>query len=362
MKKIVIFIVSIALFISCFAFSTKSGGIVAGAGMGTNEKVENVEELAELIEFLMQQNYDDEASSNGGDMISNNQGSSVEYLAKKSKNKYKSATVTITTALRASSSSSYPKYTGGFRSSKQELDRELTLYFTDDGTFYKSKGYYSVSTENDDGKISTETFKFDVDILVMDDETYINIREWVMSSDSYSMQIKYENINRWIEMPLYYVDGFIDLDDANREVLGEMGQFLDYLIESDEVDDSDKHISIDEYDFSKIYEDISGEEMDIKDYELDFTCDLSSPTTPYISIVSKTDKKDTHKVPDYYNGNAQEITVNTTNKVKNSQELVISNIDNTVISFDYGSVEISVEDDDEFEDLFIIEERSEDDD
>ena len=49
MKKIILTALSFILVISCFVFHAQTEGLMAGAGSGVNERVENVEDLADVL-------------------------------------------------------------------------------------------------------------------------------------------------------------------------------------------------------------------------------------------------------------------------------------------------------------------------
>lgn len=349
MKKIILTALSVVLMVTCLLFNPSFDGVVkAGAGNGKNEKVESAEELVTILSYLS---------------YPTGKARSTEEKEKP----FESATVTIKTYLDSSSSSSNPKYSGGIKSTTQKLDRELVLYITEKTTYYKSKGIYKKTTEKNyyestadydavkETRTFSETMDFDMEMLVYESEFYVKIKKMTVVSNYESRQIKKEYQDKWVKMSQDFVDSILNVDSNNRNVLNSFGEMLEYLIESDTVENDEKVISIDENDFAKLYEELEGVEPDAKGLELDFTYDLSDSTAPIITSYSKTERSDSQKI-----GLDDENIVSY--DIKNNSEFSIKNINNTEVKFDLDKVELEADTNEEFDKLFVIEEREEEDD
>ena len=67
------------------------------------------------------------------------------------------------------------------------------------------------------------TFDFDMQILRIGKRVYVNFKEFSYATETGSRQIKFANIDKWIEMPYEIVQDLIDVDAQNREVLNSFG-------------------------------------------------------------------------------------------------------------------------------------------
>ena len=378
MKRLVLLGVSLALILSCFIVNGSKQGIHAGAGFGFGKSVDNPEELLPLLEFIVGGDSSDGFLENSeadfpivtlsNDVVTIPENLSAESsremfntfftttLAfskdknskkdkddddddkkKKSKNEYESATISIETNLSASSSRG-----------TQKMSRSMTIYITEDATFYRSKGqtsinisYQTVDKDSKYGSTKTEYQKtaaiFDIDILRMDDEMYFYFREFSMSSNDGSMQIKNEYREKWIEMPDFFVSDIVSLDSQNRSAFRTMGELIEMLLDSGDYKKSDKIIELDEGELSDLYD----EELD-GNTSVNFKMDFSSPATPMIS---------------YAIGYSED----TSGSVKANETIVFSNVNNTVISFNDSCVDVEADTEKECEKLFLIYEVDEDD-
>ncbi len=331
MKKIILAVLSFALLISCFLFDSKNSGIAAGAGLDENQKIESVEELAEFMEFL-----------GGPDG--------------------ESCTVTLNSTL-----DTYTRYSSSEQTA-QTLNRELTVYLTEDAILYDAKGYINekrkyktVIDENKTLVTDENAILFDIQVLCIDDECFVNIRNLSYTHslngpssfleeayETRNMQIKSKNTYQWIEMPFDYVEGIINYESfSSVEVLSKM---LNCIVETEYVDEDENIISLDERDFLDMAKEFSLP-IEFKDADSDLKIDVSSPTIPYMSWTY--DYSTEVKLPD---------DTSVTTSITMSEEMSVKNIDNTEIEFDDDVVSKIVEDDDDFEKLFLIEERRNEDD
>ncbi len=416
MKRIILFAVSIALFISCFIFNPSKGVMKIG-GTGKGDKVKDLEELVDVLEFIANYNqstndslmkeeceelitmlsaknmsvFDVEetdriykGSSDTEAATETNKSVDTEKWDFDEQRKYSSATVTFVTSLIASSSCDKPEYSmGKVSSTSQNLQRELTLYITEDATFYRSNGKMSESRtyldSNSQSVTSIEEYEFDMDIYCFGEDAYIQMRKFNLKESNgfdnwKSMQLKQENMDKLIQMPYDFVEELLDIDSDNREVLGTLGEVIKYLIDSDEINNDDRSIRLDESDLNRIireYHEKRGEEQqsdyyDTSDTTIDFEVDLSSPSNPYIYSCSKETHENTNTYNDknsvetygyYSTPSVPTVAVTIKSSVSTTQEIMISGINKTKIKFDKDNVDFIVGTEDDWNRLFNIDER-----
>ena len=384
MKKFILLGVSFILMISCLVVgSSTNAPLPAGPGSEADYKVENVEDLADVLKFLLDNGTSDTSSidsETGIDHITllsaGGEKYSVDLLSSKGSKKYNSATINILSTAKSQSSSTNPKYTGGVRSSSMSLDREMTMYITKDSTLYDSKGTANMAqttekTEYDNDldyervvtKQYSYTLDFDMQILKAKNTAYVNFKKFMYTDNTESRQLKYSNANQWIKMPYEIVDALVSVDSQNRDILKSFGDILDYLLESGEIDEDDLYITLDEYDFSRLYEETNDTPVSLaalEDGDLEFVYNLSSPATPYISYIMDYASEDSKEIKDFY-GNVTD-RIHVSSSASASEQFIIKNINNTVVSFDKDSVTVKVDNERQFDKLFMIEERKENDD
>lgn len=354
-KKIISFAVAVVLFIGCAVFASfGSTASIAGTAGKTSAKIETVSDLLSVLNFWETRDTSGATAQLVSMLVAeedfeDNSGEELSTLPE-----HTSVTVNIKTNLYASSKSNNSKYTGGLVSSEQTLDRDLTLYMTEDATFYDSVGMTSVysSYKDSDTNESRENSTFarwNMRILVDGDKSYVSITELLYSSSTKTFkstrQLKSENVDKWYELPVSMVDDLIDVDYENREVLDSINDIFEQLIEEEVIDGTEEHISLDEQDFARIDDSISTD-----DYTLDFEVDLSNSTSPTIYSYALRNSSDTRKVGEY-----ESVTID--NYIRNEQTLVFSNIDNTAIKFNTNVVKDTLSSEDEFEKLFIANEK-----
>ena len=335
LKRLILAGVSVVLLIACFVcYSAGAKPIFAGQGSGTNKKVETVEELIPVLEFLI--DSDDTELLFAGD---DTQLASVLSSSRK-KQKYESATLTISSSMNASSSS-------GGNSASQRLNKEMTVYITEDGTLYDSAGSFMIAQtrQNSDGELESNNTSmiFDMLILQIGSKVYVNFKEFSYVTKDESFQIKHEYTNQWIKMPLDYIESIImDVDMLNRSVLGEMGMLLNYLIEEDEVDEDETLIKLDEYDLRDAAEDLSLSILSqLSSSELKMIFDLSASDAPNIL----------YSFYQYDSGNTVSgDSYSISQKV--TEQIMIQNINNTEISFDEDMADTTIRKQKDFEKLF----------
>ena len=379
MKRLILLAVSLALMLSCFLVNTSNQGVKTGTGFGFGEKIENPEELEPLLYFLLDgedyegllENTDNKYSVitlyNDPDEIADNafdddeeeieeeneeesEEESEEKTEKKTEKKtskketskksseYESATMSFETSATASGSGS-----GGSHTSSGT--RSMIVYITEDATFYRTKGQTTTKQTKSTSE-GTKTYKtsaiFDMDIVRIDNTSYIYFREFSVSSTQGSMQVRSEYKGKWIEMPESFLSGIESIDDQNREALSTMGELIDIIIEAKAFGEGDKSIEVDENEINRLYKKVSdgnGSLIDVdRGQKMNFKLDFSSPSTPVVA----------------YSISADISSGGYSQKVTGSQTITISNVNNTIVSFDDSCVVERIEEDDEIDEVFLI--------
>jgi len=304
-------IVSLALLLSCFMFGfSAKAAVQAGAGNGEDFAVESVADLGEILEFVNE--------NSDGYSLGENQ-------------RHTSATLDIETFMTYKKSVELAPGEQGLTDSLQKLDRTLKMYLTEDATYYETKGSVSVSTThrvlNEDDEMENKTayvdFVFDMNILRYNNSAYFYIKQFVYSNNEESRYIKLRNTYRWIEGPMELVDAVVNVDNDNRSRLSELQYVIEYFLEEGKIDSDAKFLHVDTEDFF-------GNKNE--EFLVDYKIDCSSDTAPRLSA-----------------------EMNDGSFIR--EKIVISNIDNTEVSFDEENIEISAKTNQAFDDLFLIEKK-----
>lgn len=383
MKRLVLLCVSVTLLLSCFVVNGNKKGLQIGTGIGLGEKIESPEDFLSLLDFLsggkifeeiekidntpsvmrlssntdsIPENVLDEASESSSETSfeivtdSFTDESETEETEADKKKKFQSATISIETNLDSQAKKS------GVSVLDQKLSRSLVMYVSEDATFYRSKGQtyiYQVVEKQKmwDGRLIKYTEYnhtsgiFDMDILKTNSSCYMYFREFSFSTDDMSIQIRGEYRGKWIEMSEDAVDQMVSIDSENRDVLTGLGALIYIIIKYEAFDEGDKTIQLDENDINRLYKKIADTESNpINDGKAIFKLDFTSPNTPMVSSTS-----------DIYKS-ANDVEQN----IRKSEMIVFSNINNTEISFNESCVEICIENEDEYEKVFLINEVEKD--
>lgn len=371
MKKYVLLGISLVLVVACvFCGIEKRETIIAGPGTGLDYALKDSNELSDVLLFLFAGNERENSlkSMNVVNLLSTDEGESqISVPSDEPENwsdKYSSATVTILTRQSSSSSSSHPKHTNHIMSSDHSINRELTIYITEDAIFYQSKGIFRESTtrENENREVETDNIRFNFDMQIMSmggESVYANFKSFSYEDNEESRQIKYKSIGKWIKIPQTMVDEFIDIEVWNGDILQSFGELLDYLVESGEIEADDTYVALDEYDLVQLSDDFLFTEYlipsnDPEEMNVTFSYDLTSPNVPYISYLMSYNDETSLPVQNT-NGSIDQVTV--TNNIASSSQFIIKNINNTVVSFDVDNVEYTANTQEEFDKLFTIERR-----
>lgn len=427
MKRIILLCVSLALICSCFVISGSQNHVKVGAGFGFGEQVKEPEELLSLMEFIYNEDFggilssdnesfktvtlsgssdydsvedlfsdneddilgsltDKETSEESADETSDDEKDSEtadredeeeseSETKKKSKKKYKSATVRVDTSVDYSFSSTNTKLSSGVRSSKQTAERSMTMYVTEDATFYSIRGQRSLSSvrETNNRTVNEKSSAiFDIDILNTKKAAYFYFREFSCTNNYESMQIKKEYREKWIEMPQSIVRAIISVDSSNRMGFESIGELVDLLKSQGKFNTNDRVVKVDEDDLNDMYKDEYKTDKDFIDngkayFEINLS-DASAPKIDFSSEITDEQKHDYSNDGDYgiygnysvYNSSAYNGT--TTSKIIARETITFLNINNTNISFNKDKVDIVMDTEEETEIMFLTEEKERDDD
>ena len=359
MKKIILTLVALVLLVSCVLYHVQTNGISAGSGTSSNEKIESVEDLAELLGFLNEFDINS-LSLNDSDLLSSSLSASEKSASKRKGGSYDSFTVTLNSTYYYFHDTS-SSWEGGssYSSSKTDVNRELVIYYTEDAVLFNSKGYSSSSSNRSssgngeyDSSSSASTTAFNVQVLYMDGDFFVNFKNYSYASDTSCAQIKNKYTYQWIEMPEEYAIGLINFSSDSVTSLSDI---LFDIVDTDYVDEDEKIFSLDESDFEDIAEDL--EKTPFIDFEYatsDLKVDLSSPSTPHVSWVCNYDY-DSSEDDDNDNDNSYGNYYSAKQTVDISEDIAFRNIDNTVISFNDDIVTKTVKDEKGYKKLFNIE-------
>lgn len=432
MKRIILLCVSLALICSCFVISGSQNHVKVGAGFGFGEQVKEPEELVSLMEFITDEDFggllssdndsfkavtlsgssdydsvedlfsdneddilgsltDKETSEESGEETSDDEKDSEtadredeeeseSETKKKPKKKYKSATVRVDTSVDYSFSSTNTKLSSGLRSSKQTAERSMTMYVTEDATFYSTRGQSSGSSvrekKDKEGYSRTVNEKssaiFDIDILNTKKAAYFYFREFSFTNNYESMQIKKEYREKWIEMPQSIVREIISVDSSNRMGFESIGELIDLLKSQGKFNTNDRVVKVDEDDLNDMYKDEHKTDKDFIDngkayFEINLS-DASAPKIDFSSEINDEQKYDYSNegyydiYGNYHSSNRSEYNGTTTSKIIARETITFLNINNTNISFNKDKVEIVMDTEKETDIMFLTEEKERDDD
>lgn len=401
MKKLILLAVSAALLLSCFAVSGSGEVVHAGAGFGFGESIKEPEDLIPLLEFIIggedsegslseddfpygvvtmsamsdqeivrnlfvysedgefiddyeaeetvedkddEKNNDDEDEKNNDDDDDDGKGSHKKETEKESddknkkkKSKYTSATMNIET--NVSAQTQYGTASGS---------RSMTVYITETATFYRTKGEVT-SSSSYNGYRSAADAVFDMEIVQSGEKSYFCFREFSSSYSSSSskgysngsLQIRGEYRGVWIEMPQSVLGSVASIDSENREGLEMMGEIIEMLTVTGEIDEYNKVIEINEDEYVRLYNKVNESNMSVpKGTDITYKIDLSSAMTPSIFLSLTQVDED-----------------NAANKAIATEIITFSNINNTVVNFKDSDVEAVIDEEDEPEKYFLIEEE-----
>ncbi len=251
MKKYVMPIVAIVLIVAALVLPSDSltPVVSAGAGNGQNAEITSLKELGEVIDFIAGIDSDSETSmlDDGSTVLTSSFDSDDEDEDEdeSKKNPHSSVTMIEDTVIVINN-----------KSEKSKIKRSLTMYITQDATYYISKG----SSSDED----TTTAMFDLEMYVSEDVTLVKFEKYSLTYSNSSGEKKNENISteyvgKWLKIP---AEGsamiFSMIDEINRDTLGNIGDLIKqgkdagfkekndvYSLEQSNLEEDDTLITID---------------------------------------------------------------------------------------------------------------------
>ncbi len=224
MKKYLLIFLSVALLTTSFVWSNGwlAKPVKAGAGDGTNTPVETIAELSNVIEFI-------ENRFLGGFSLANSVTEpSSQPLASKKPIAHNSATLVEKTNMVTK---------------ELVMERDFTLYLTEDASYYVSRGFMSMETPY-------QTMEQSFDMLIYTDAEHVIIKfnELNMSGASRSIDqngrlteweyfttsVNPNYIGKWVALDSTTGNQFIEmLDSMNRETYNLLKEYVDSVYENE---------------------------------------------------------------------------------------------------------------------------------
>ena len=357
-SKFIALIISISLIISCgFIYINNNSVISVGAGNGKNAKVENLSDLSDVLDFLCQKQENETISSYSRKLASSND-------EKDRSTNHTSATIHVQTNMTLDLTSSNSYYV---KDVHQSLKRDMTVYITEDATYYEVNGIITGSSAGQYGSNKNLT-KLNACLLFTNEKVYVKFNEFIIVTQAFSGQIKNSNKGKWIECDSYdMISDMLDVDSANRDVLLLFDSLITYMLEEGIMGYNADSVNLSGDELFEILNEIGR----FSDFNLgnntENSCklniDLSSRTNPYIHEYFKIEDSQTKKFQyETYNGSYADTSVTIKTEVTAEETLSIKNIDNTVINFNTENVEIVCKSVEAFDRLFSVSEKDEEED
>ena len=309
MKRYVLMAVALLLIVASIIHLPENAkpAVVAGPGDGENFEVENIKDLRDVLSFFEQRNNAGVAFSSGNSSVLLS-----EEIEDKPSSKHTSMTLFEETSLSSfvtnKVTTDYVYKTVSTTSIK--MNRTLTVYMTENKSYYVSKGYITINHddfENSDNDLKTKIV-FDMQIYVTKTKTIMKFNVFDYNSNANDITIDLTGyIGKWLEVPEEFGAVIFSLaDQMNRNTLSVIQGWIDNDMEG----------------FDKVDRKYTLKQTTLKEDDTVTTVDLNDPENPFIGV--KINGKS-----DSYPGDSMRMTDN----------LTISNIDNTVIEADFTNVE-----------------------
>ena len=305
MKKIVMPIVAAVLMISSVLFTPTAivPVVSVGAGNGENTMVLEVEELIPVIDFVTSKKYSSNADNDDAPSIDDG------TLVNKS-SEHTSAMLIEETQMYMTEEvlSEYKQVIS--------MNRSLTMAFTEDASYYVSKGSckYIYRDYDDSGNSEEYYIVTDLSVYIDDEQTLINIKKFDVTGDYLEIGDLTEYLGQWIRVPNKIAIELLEMvDEMNQTFFDNLKGYVEKISEG-----KDKKI----YEFS--------DTMISKD-DTQVTIDISDPETPYVNIILE------------YSEDSNSLYMNDT--------ISFFNIDNSVIKINTNNVKEL--DEEEFEKIFM---------
>ncbi len=339
MKKYLNVIVSLVLVVVCMIFGIVSNdSVTVGAGNGENYKVSTMEEMYSVLSFITDKKAEDEVTTQATEEPSIFY--TVDNALLEIKDEHTSLTMqedavvkTYYTHKKAEQNYDGNIYYTTIGRSQASMSRSMTLYMTEQASYYISKGQISNSYNATDSRdSSSSSIMFDMEIYVAKTKALLKFNEFAIVSEEYNQQkgetektcmtVKASAKGKWVEAPQEAVGDMLNMvNSANKDAMSMLKEYIE------------KSFVDEDYTFDKESETYTLKET-LEGAEVNLVCDFSEKKTPYLELVTKY-KDDENKI--YVYGG-----------------MTFSNIDNTVINGNIKA-EYVCKDMDEFDSL--VEER-----
>lgn len=314
MKRLVLLVLVILCLSLSFTLPSESLNptVKAGPGDGEDGEIRSIGELEDLLIFISDENYGSNTSRSSDITFmkasrDDDDGDSEEH---------ESVTMTETTVIFKSVGESSKKST-------YKLDRTLTIYITEDASYYVSKGTLTSNTVGEDSYTDPVEFDMVFDFRMYVDEyvTMFRFDQLLISTNDASFDIPdfSKIIGKWIGLPSDCEGNVFEMVDSMNEA--NLGQFADFITEGMEKK-FDKNGKI------YTYKDDVDENTD-----LSLKVDFSRPDNPFITLTI--DGKTEREIGVNGSYNSYEIPASRTYML---DEISFYNIDNTVIEINDDNV------------------------
>lgn len=242
MKNWILIILSLTLTVSSFTLFSNNvkPDIVAGAGNEEDYRVTSIEKLDSVLDFL--------SYAQGGGVYEDEVGlvSYVDNPTMVSDYDYEHTSATyqeygyITSHVRHvymdyqwnPDTLEYDEIEQYLGSTDTSLTRNMTVYVTEDASYYISKGTYSVNDSKDSYKT---TIIFDVKIYIDIEKVLFKFDTFEISSnDDNDLAVDDKLLGRWIQIPIDSSgDVFSMIDVGNRDAFSYIGEIIKEASEDD---------------------------------------------------------------------------------------------------------------------------------
>lgn len=341
--KYVSLIVCVALLIAAIVFLPVNmhSGVTAGAGNGTNEKINDPEELLDLLDFIANSGSSD-LSIKSTDPLTHSLSVDGSYgsVVKGDNGWEEYDSVTIHENSVSVISSNY-SYDGEYSNQKYKLTRQLSIKITEEASYYSSVGYLtSVSTDSDDDG-SSVALSFDMEFFIDhdSDETYMKVNNWTMIGNN-AISFSEKIIGKWV----YFesgVDNIISsVDVLNRDMFDMLGKIIMKAIDDDSFEEngSDRYtISNDDI---QAYLGIANAGSDDIDGNCEFSLDFSKADKPKVHMLINAGNSSSGSYGSYGSRYSSKTSV------VSQVEYTFEHINNTIVEMNRNEDIIEIDEDD----------------
>ncbi len=300
-KNCVVLAIVVVLIVVTAVFMAKPNENYAGAGKGTNAKITSMDEFADFMHDL------------SSDLHPRGTYSASAYAAENGEEEREKKYTSYTVRERTRSTASYSDSSSSDSYKiKMSLQRDLTIYVTENATFYDSWGILSSRS-----KLKSDTnrvdFQFHVLIYTDAENVFMNFKRYNISASSSSEGETDEDekttpinfdcvLNRWINFSDDSQSGagivaseMTSINNENLEIFALIGNYTEHY--KDDFIQSGKTYEMSEATFKSFASGllsiagVSSSFGEDEDFSGSFELDLGSPTRPEITLTYKYEYK-----------------------------------------------------------------------